>query len=435
MNNDNYIVMLNYKNLVDLISEAKERIIICLPGIHNEVGHALIEAASAKIDIKVIIDLSEECIRNGFGDIESVYALKEHGIALYEFPNNIVSFLICDQVGYFLFPQSRIFASDDVGTNAVEMDPLTTAKVIAYFFPPKGKGESLALEQTVSRAIKYIQDNSLNIINNALPSPIQSVNTNKMDEIKRRLDQNLPLHPDLQRQMKIYTAKIQFVEFHFEGKNIQSAKISIPAEALPFKDDTIRQRLEARMKLFEGIEEHENYRPLKEVKEEIESLRKKYLTPIGSRDKSIIHIEEKEEFNKKVEQLQSKLDETRQQIVIWLAEEILNSGDRLKNELKNFFKEYPPKEYIQYQSQKSLFERKTESLATQIVARIKIPEPSELLAKMEIRINFYDLTWDDFRNQQFLDELVEKEVFDKGAMEQIIKMKDVYAVKKNEKKR
>jgi len=49
---------------------------------------------------------------------------------------------------------------------------------------------------------------------------------------------------------------------------------------------------------------------------------------------------------------------------------------------------------------------------------------------MDLNVNFYDLTWEDFKNQQFLDELAKKEVFSKGDLKEIVSMRDVFEIKK-----
>jgi hypothetical protein len=48
-------------------------------------------------------------------------------------------------------------------------------------------------------------------------------------------------------------------------------------------------------------------------------------------------------------------------------------------------------------------------------------------------VNYYDLTWSDFNNQEFRNELAEKNVFEKGMIEQIVKLEDAFRTKKDEK--
>ena len=45
-------------------------------------------------DVKIIIDLTEDNIRNGYGDIESIEELKKAGVEVYELKKNFVSFVI-----------------------------------------------------------------------------------------------------------------------------------------------------------------------------------------------------------------------------------------------------------------------------------------------------------------------------------------------------
>lgn len=106
-----FIETLNYGSIVDLISQAKERICISLPGIDVELADALVRL-KASAEIIVLLDNSEATIRSGYGEIEGIEELRKAGIRLKECTGNFVSFIILDDIGYFVFPQSRIFSAE-----------------------------------------------------------------------------------------------------------------------------------------------------------------------------------------------------------------------------------------------------------------------------------------------------------------------------------
>jgi len=419
---------LGYQRTIDLILEAEERVYLSLPGIYGELAEPLVEAKKKVKDVRVVVDCSEENIRNGYGDLAAIEKLRKAGIAVYDFPKNMVSFLISDRTGHLIFPQSRIFSYEDVGTNAVRLDEVTTLRLISFFFPPEDEIAKAEMASELKDSIARVTADAGTLLNLDDEPPFREVEASKIEEINKRLESNPPVHPDLQRQIKTYTAKIQFVELHFEGRNIHSAKVSIPPDALPFKDEQLRQSLETRLRLFENIKEDEGFKVLYDFIGSIDAMRKEYLVPIASREKSIIRQERKGKFTARVDELKGQIKGVRAKMLHVMAEEILNSSDRVKQELVTFFKANPPEEYKSYQA--SLFQRKTESLVNQIVGSIKFPEPETLLDKMDVHVNFYDLTWEDFRNQEFLDELARKEVFSKGDLKQIVSMRDAFEVKK-----
>lgn len=107
-----------------------------------------------------------------------------------------------------------------------------------------------------------------------------------------------------------------------------------------------------------------------------------------------------------------------------MAEEILNSSDRIKEEVLRI-------------SAEGIQGLSGITLPTQGGIRgesdhqsDRFPEPEDLLDKRDLRLNFYDLTWENFKNRAFLDELAKKEVFSKGGLDQIVSMRDAFEVKR-----
>lgn len=418
---------IDYKRATDLILQAKHRVYVSLPGIHEELAHALVEAAKRGSEVRVVLDCSEESVRNGYGDLPAIEALRAAGITVYHFPKNLISFLICDERGYLIFPESRIFALDDTGTNAVELDRVTLLRLVSSFFPPIDASAREKITTELKRSVAELAAKPEMLLEFGEPPPFDVVDPAKVEEVKRALADNPPVHPDLQRRIRTYTAKIQFVELHFDGKNIGAAKVSIPADALPFKDELLRKSLETRLRLFQNMIGDERFKALSDFMKSEDLLRREYLVPIASREKSIVFIGRKQEFITKLDELRSRITDVRTKTIEAMTEEVLNSSDRVKKEVLAFLRENPPEGYERFQE--SLFERKAEALANRVVGSIKFPEPEGLLGKMAFRVNFYDLTWDDFKDEDFLQELAEKQVFSTGELNDIVSMREAFAAK------
>lgn len=100
--------------IADLIKLSNIRIILCVPGLFHETGNLIVEKyRSGFKNIKVIINCSEKIIRQGYAEIEAIQKLRDAGVPVFDQPDNLVSFIIVDDIGYFLFPQSRIFLEDN----------------------------------------------------------------------------------------------------------------------------------------------------------------------------------------------------------------------------------------------------------------------------------------------------------------------------------
>ncbi len=421
------ITTVDYAKSTDLILQARYRVYVSLPGIHEELAHALVEAAKRGSEVRVVLDCSEESVRNGYGDLPAIEALRAAGITVYDFPKNLISFLISDERGYLIFPESRIFALDDTGTNAVELDRMTLLRLVSTFFPPIDASAREKITAELKRSVAELTAEQEMLLESGTPPPFDVVDPAKVEEVKRALAENPLVHPDLQRRIRTYTAKIQFVELHFDGKNIGAAKVSIPADALPFKDELLRKSLETRLRLFQNMVGNERFKALSDFLKSEDVLRREFLVPIASREKSVISIGQKQAFVRRIEELRSQIKDVRTKTIEAMTEEVLNSSDRVKKEVLAFLRENPPEGYERFQE--SLFERKAEALANRVVGSIKFPEPEDLLGKMAFRVNFYDLTWDDFKDEEFLKELAEKGVLSKGEVSDIVSMRDAFASK------
>jgi hypothetical protein len=155
----NFISKIDYQQLITIAFDAKDRLLISLPGIDDTLAEALL-AVKHDVEIKVVIDNSEDSIRNGYGEIDAIEKLRNRNISVRECSGNLVSFIIADEDGYFLFPQSRIFAAEPSGPNAVSIDPITVQLLALNYFPDaklKDIAENIKTVLTASECIDFFK--------------------------------------------------------------------------------------------------------------------------------------------------------------------------------------------------------------------------------------------------------------------------------------
>jgi len=178
------------------------------------------------------------------------------------------------------------------------------------------------------------------------------------------------------------------------------------------------------MRLFEGLDKKDEFKDFFSVKGKIEDLRKKYCTPITSRKKSIVSVEKKQELIAEVDKIKESIDKLNKIIPQHLDSEILSSKDRIQGELMRFLRENPPEEIRNYQP--DLFRRKTTDMVSQILNSIKYPEPANLLKEMSLKANFYDITFEDFKDDEFLKELKDRQLMAKGEIKDIVTFRKAF---------
>jgi len=426
---NNFIFALDYQKLVKKILNATMRIYYCVPNVHEEVAHALEAAAERVEDIRVIIDPSEDTFRNGFGDIKAIDILKKAGVQLFEESNNMVSFIIVDDEGYFIFPQSRIYAEEGAGSNAVRMNALIAHKVLLHYFPPNSEGEKQEYRDAIVRAYETTNNDFAEsakevdeIVGNGC---IERLDEERLSTVRMNLDLNPPVHPDLKRQINTYTSKIQFLEIKFTGVNFHIAKINISNKILPFKDSELKRKLETKLRLFD----HEfNSNPLNELHEELDKLKNEKLTRVASRDKHVFRVADKQQIKAKLEDLQNKASKLEGQFAEEIDRQILDTKEILRRELCTFFYDNPPDDVKGYSEE--IKKRKIDDDVSKTISKIKFLDAAQILKRVDLKFNFYDLTFEDFRDHDFLVELTKKGIIKKNELDEIVKIKDAFEAKR-----
>lgn len=423
---------IDFSQFVEEVFNATESLYLSLPSIDDEMADALTLAKQKKPNLKVniVVDNSEESIRNGFGDIDGIDKLLQNNIQIFQSAGNLISFIISDFIGYFLFPHSRIFIDKAKGTNAFRIDPVSIELLKHYFFPNETKKNEFEQIATIGDANKHFMQ-ALNELNNKnITSVVSEFDNKKHKENKQNLKINPPNPPDLQRQINTYSAKIQFVELKFNGGNLENKIAQLPKKAIPINSEDLKNLLQTRIKMFQDIDKSSDYNKLIEFKDKVEKIRKEFLTPITCRPgKSIVKMDKKVRFLEELNTLKKETETLNNSLTTMLEEGKLNTLDLLRKELKAFFIANEPDE-LKNINRPEIKERKLEDIINTVTASVKFPEVSKLIENISLTELFYDLTWNDFKDEKLHKEFREKEIMKGDDIEQIVKLKDAYETKR-----
>jgi len=425
-----FIETLNYQNIIDLLLGAKHHLFISSPGISDEIAEAIINTGK-EVRIIVIIDNSEESIRNGFGDIKAIEKLKKADIEIVECPGNLISFIIADEVGYYIFPQSRIFVENPVGPNAVKIDPFTIQMLLLHFIPEENNADLFIPNKkaVINESIDHFLDSYGELKHFGKNVLSQEFDEKTFQDIQNKLKVNPPLAPDLQRKINTYTAKIQFVELKFTGGHIDNIIVQLPKKAMPIESDELKKLLETRIKMFHNLDANPEFEKFIKLKSEEVVLRNKYLIPITCRQgKSILKIEQKEEFKSELEKLRKKALGLNIVLIEILEGGKLNTIDILRKELKTLLTKNEPAE-IKFIQSEDIKQRKLDELINSIISSIRFPDVQKLINKISIDDLYFDLTWNDFKDPELLNEFEEKEVMKIADIDSIVELRDTFEIK------
>lgn len=107
----------------------------------------------------------------------------------------------------------------------------------------------------------------------------------------------------------------------------------------------------------------------------------------------------------------------------------LKTLDLLKNELEAYFKTTEPDE-LKFLNDPVIKKKKLVEIINKIVLSVKFPEVNKLLENISLSELFYDLTWNDFKDDKLHREFREKEIMSSDDIDSIVNLKDAYETKK-----
>lgn len=400
------IVKISWDKIIELLLHAKRNLVVIMPAIHDEWVEVIKRNVNLKLlNIHVCIDNSEEVIRNGYGDFDSIAELKGLGATVKECDGLRVCFICSDQEAYILFLESRMLAGNPEGYNALRLNMQTTKEIISQFSPE--------------------------LFSTKLESPVEVIavplHEAKAKETKAALDKNPPADADLQRKISTYITLFQYAELHLEGGNLSSKSISIPSDALPFKDEELKKRMKATFNLFTK-ETTADWSEIHDLKSKVDEIRKKYLNTCTVRkDKNILKKEDKEAFGKDVDALKKEIEKKTKTLINKVQTAINNSEGTLRDELKAFFKVNP------LDSFKALDKKNTEiqieKEINKILFKIKLPEAQPLISKIKLEVMYYEMTYEDLNDEKFLDWFLSKGLITEKDSAKIANFKDAFEVR------
>lgn len=412
-----YIKSLNESDLCNLILQTKKELFLVMPLLHPAVMESvnkLSDKTDGKISINLGMDFSPETFRQGYGELESFDFQKLARYNTQNIQDNRIAFLISDDMGYFLFIESRYLIPAEKATiNAVKIDPISIVRLKHHFFKPYEKKtlEDLLANAIIDESIRFKdveqEFKSKGIIEskNIDPQIVKAVT----DDLKT----NPPLKPDYKRIVEYYSTKFQYVKLIFKGANLQSKKIELPKNALPVNDPSLRKRLETKLNLFNNEDETVIFPELEDLKEKIKQIREKYLIPLKIREENLLDLTNKHEFVQKVEKLKEEIKKTFKPIISQIEDLIEETKNNLLSELITFYAENP-----QLISGNDLFLgsgndyhlRVAKNKANEIIHKIKWPAAYELVGQMGLQLFYSNITKEDLSNKALLEELIDRKV-------------------------
>lgn len=205
----------------ELINQARERIVFTAPGISEPVARALVSRlADPSLSITVILDSDPEVYRLGYGSPEGLAVLKEqfdaNQFGLRCQPGIRIGVLVADDKTLIYSPVPQLIEAGSTSTskpNAVLLEGATATKL----------SEAAGATQNTRPSDGEIGKRALT------PQDVAA--------IKKNIDENPPEPFDLTQQARVFSSRLQYVEFTVEKYQLTKQTVPIPAYLMGLAGD------------------------------------------------------------------------------------------------------------------------------------------------------------------------------------------------------
>jgi hypothetical protein len=234
---------------------ARRRVIYAAPSLTLDVSSALINAAGrlGAGMVSVVLDVSEDVFRLGYGVIDALNLLHERNVAVRHAGGLRISFVVVDDDGFiFAIPPLLVDGGqtgDDHPNAICASSDQIERLVIAVLPPPTQSSLQLDGPATAIAANPNAGQDKLPVLERAdigqkIASHLQ------IERIDRAIQANPVENFDLARVVNVFTAYIQFYEFEVRGTQIQNQSVQLPRSLIAsVRDKATRDRITAAFKL------------------------------------------------------------------------------------------------------------------------------------------------------------------------------------------
>jgi hypothetical protein len=375
---------INPKYLADAIHSAHSKVIYVSPGLDDVIASALINTARriGADNVSVLLDISENVLRYGYGTIGGITLLKENGIVIDEANGIRIGALVFDNEGLIFTPTPLLIEAGKKELsqpNAIKAFPEQVINIITAIKPHQKSSNTQKLKPEIGS-------------NHASETKIEKVNC--------AINENPPQKFDVARRVQVFSTAIEFVEIKLKGCEIQRHTVSLPADLLVGKADLATKR-----QLKAGFNIIEKGSPLSGdlIRNEVNELKRSFTRSIPKYG-NVLLKSKKKQFNEAVEKIKKSIEKFQKNIEKNLDEEIKKARDRLMKMLIPAVTENPSDDLLgQIQGDKPTKEQVEKYLSNRLDNIF--PSAEDITKAMSLDCIIKAVTYETISNKEFQDHI------------------------------
>ncbi len=306
--------------IAELIRSAQRSVCFAAPGILQQPAKAMAEVA-ARIGpelVTVCLDFDEKVMRMGFGEMEAVNTLRDANIEVRTVHGMRTGLVIVDGEGHIFTPTALYLEAEDRPTDAPNAMRLSReqAKEALARLSPVAKAIAIAHADT--------EEERERIRGQAVEVPSEPVADQEVKEVERRLTEIPPVQFDIERQVRVYSSYLQYVELELRGAALQRRRLTIPPDVLNLGDsEELRGRLRT---TFEVIEKNSMISwSWRQRNDKLNNIRDNLTRKLPDDASRIVLKSEKPQLDKELEEFKKELEQHRELVREKLRETIENA--------------------------------------------------------------------------------------------------------------
>lgn len=392
---ESFFTQLNSEGLASLISNAKSNVCYAAPGIQMGPAEALIELAERVGPelILVFLDVDENVIRMGYGEVEAIEALQGSGICVEHIAGLRSGLIVVDGQGFSYTPTALYLereAKRDEALNAMRLTSDQAAEAMARLSPAS---KSIAMLQADTSEKKRAIEAAAS---ETAPVPVDK---KVLSDISSKLKAAPPARFDVARQVRVFQPHFQYVELSLTGAAIQRHKLTIPKAIQNIGNE---QELEGRLRTtFDLIDKNATVSS-RALDKELRDIRENLTRSLGTKHGRIVRKVALPRLEQRLSEFREKIEKHQRTIEQELDATLSNSKSLIVDYYLPIVLVNPPDELY------GLFGAPSEDDIRQWLddkLASAFPKPKDLVNNIKLDVNFKDVTFETLNRDDFLESI------------------------------
>lgn len=391
--NESFFIQMNSEELALFISDARGHVCYAAPGIHMKPAQALIDLAGRLGPdlILVFLDVDENVIRMGYGEVEAIEAMQKAGIRVEHIAGLRNGLIVTDGKGFSYTPTALFLEREARSNEALNAMRLTSDQVAEAMARLSPASKSIVLAQAdTSEKKQAIQEAT----SETKPVPVDKA---ALSSISAKLKAAPPAQFDVARQVRVFQPHFQYIELSLTGAAIQRHKLTIPKAIQNIGNE---KELEGRLRTTFDLIDKDASVSSTALDRELRDIRNNFTRSLGKKHGRIIRKVTLPKLDERLTELREKIAK-HQETVEGNLEAILSKSKSL---MVDYYlptvMQSPPDEL--YGSIGTLTESNIRSWLENKLSKA-FPTPDVLINNMKLEVNYKDVTFATLNRDDFLE--------------------------------